>query len=220
MSIEASRKLDLFFLQFKQSYYKKGEVILRADEVPPGVFYLRTGYVRDYTLSKDAEELCLIIYKPGDIFPIPWVIINKPHEHYLEAMTRVEIWYSPKEQFLQFIKTNPKVLFELTSRISTRLSGLLDRMKYLVFGNAYAKVCSILLICGERFGRTSGNSTIIQVPLTHKDIATLVGLTRETTSRQIIKLFKKKILSQKNHLIVIENPKKLVRETLASSENP
>src|SRR3990172_5249388 len=204
-----SQKLDLFFGKFAPVYFRKGEVILRADDVPSGVFYLKKGYVRDYTTSAQGEELTLIIFKPDDIFPIQWVINQKPSEHYFETLTPVEIWKAPREQFVKFLKNNADVFEELTSRIVIRLGGLLTRMKQLAFGNAFTKVVSILQLCAERFGKKEKGEIIIQVPLTHEEIASLVGIKRETASRELKKLELEGLITHRDHLIVVKNLERL-----------
>lgn len=208
------QKLEDFFAQFKTRHYEKREIILRADEEPRGVCYLKKGYVRLYSVSEEGEDLTLIIFKPEDFFPIRWAINKITDPYYLEAMTTVEILQAPREEFVLFLKANGDVFFELTTRILVRLGGLLQRMEYLAFGNAYQKIASMLSICAERFGKKEINNIIIQVSLTHKDIANLVGLTRETASIEIKKLEKKGIIGYHGRSLVVKNIKKLRKESL------
>lgn len=212
---DIEQQLDIFFSQFKPIYYRRGEIIIRADDTPSGVYFLKQGFVRDYTISDNGEEMTLVIFKPGDIFPLPWAINNEPISRYLEAATPVEVWRASREQFLEFLKKDPEVLLDITGKILVRLSGLMERMKYLVFGNAYAKVISIILICAERFGERKKGVIEIQVPLTHKDIALLVGLSRETTSRQLEQLMAKELISYHAKQLVVNNIEKLKEEMIA-----
>jgi CRP-like cAMP-binding protein len=215
VSVFVTQKLNNFFSKFKKYRYKKGEVILHGGDVPQGVYFIDKGYVRDYSVSKDGEGLTLFIFKSEDFFPMQWVFNDRTVPHYFESMTAVELWRCPRENFITFIKTNPEIFLELVSRIMLRLGGLLQRMEYLAFGNAHQKVASILMICAERFGKKSGKSTIIQVPLTHKDLAMVVGMTRETVSIEMGKLEREKIISYKKHLISIKDMHKLLQESLA-----
>lgn len=208
------QKLDDFFTQFKYLHYKKREMILRTGDTPSGVFYLKKGYVRLFSISREGQELTLIIFKQNDFFPLGWAINNLPDSYCLETMTPVELWRAPRDQFLSFIKANPDVFFELTSRILVRLGGLLQRMEYLVFGTAYQKVASIMVICAQRFGLGKGKGIKICVPLTHKDIANLVGITRETASVEMKKLERKGLIDCRGHLIIVKNPEKLKEESL------
>lgn len=205
--------LDLFFKKYKPLHYRRGEVIIRAGDQPPGIFNLKSGYVKVYSFSSSGEELALIIFKPGDIFPVSWAVNNAPSTYFVETMTVAQLWRVPREQFLAFIKEKPEVMFELTRRMLERFLGLMQRMEYLVFGNAYTKVASILLICAQRFGRSSKNGRlVIDVPLTHNDIATLVGLSRETVSIEMKKLEEKDYIAYRRRHLVIKNMRKLARE--------
>ncbi|MEX2028000.1 MAG: Crp/Fnr family transcriptional regulator [Candidatus Curtissbacteria bacterium] len=198
-------ELDRFFSKFRLLHFKKGEAILRPGDVPGGVFYLKKGYVRLYSVSKNGEELTLIIFKPGDLFPITWAINDTLNLYFLEAMTVVEVRKAPREGFLSFARGSPEIYFELSSRMMSRLDGLLRRMEYLVFGNAYAKVASIILICAERFGEAGRGGVAIQVPLTHNDVASLVGVTRETASVEIKKLKDRGLIANKGKKIIVKN---------------
>jgi len=217
MIVSRAERLDKFFSRYKKIHYKKGELILRGGDSPQGVYFIQRGYVKDYSISKEGEELTLIIFKPEDFFPMQWVFNNTPNAHYFEAMTEVLLWRCPKTDFIDFIEANPKIFFELTSHIMLRLGGLTQRMEYLVFGNAYQKVASIIMICAERFGEKKGNGKIIHIPLTHREVAMLVGMTRETVSIEIKKLERKGIIEYKGRSIFVKNLAKLKEESLFSS---
>jgi CRP-like cAMP-binding protein len=214
MSVVVIQRLNDFFSKYKKYHYKKGEVIFRGGDTPQGVFFIEKGYVRDYSISREGEELTLIIFKPEDFFPMQWVFNNKIALHYFEAMTAVELWRCPREDFIAFIEANPKVFSVLISHIMLRFNGLLQRMEYLTFGNAYQKVASILMICAERFGEKDDGEILIPIPLTHKDLAMLVGMTRETVSIEMKKLEREKIIGSRKHLIVVRDMDKLRRESL------
>ena len=91
-------------------------------------------------------------------------------------------------------------------------------MEYLVFSNAYIKVATTLLICAKRFGEKDGDIVIVKVPLTHHDISTLVGVTRETTSLEIKKLEKQGYLGKLGRLFIIRNVKKLEEAIFLASQ--
>lgn len=209
--------IDSFFAGYKPRIFRRHEIILRAGDPPIGIFYLKRGYVRVYSISKVGEEVTLIIFKSGDFFPITWAINNAPNDYYCEAMTPCVLLRAPREEFVKFIKNNPDAAFELTNRTLVRLAGLLRRMEYLVFGNAGNKVASILLICAERFGKKDGEGVIIEVPLTHSDIASLVGLSRETASIEMKKLEDRGLIGHSGRLLEVLNLRGLRKQSLLDS---
>lgn len=209
MEASVKKKLDDFFKAYKNQKYRKGEILVRADDDPTGIFYLIDGVVRRYSISSAGEELTINIFKPISFFPMSWAINNTSSAHYFEAMTSVEVFRAPKEEVLKFIKENNDVMFDLISRIYHGLEGYMMRMEYLMAGNAKARLITELLIYARRFGKLKGGKIIIDLKVTEKDLASQSGMTRETVSREIQKLKKMGAIDFKSNQITINDLAKL-----------
>lgn len=208
-------KLYEFFSQFKTFTYSKGETILRAGDLAQGVYFVKSGYVKLNSVSKEGKELTLVIYKKGDFFPVVWSFLGVRASIYsFEAIVDTEILRSPREKFIELINADKDVFSEIIEGILVRFQTALRRMQYLTFGNAAARLASILLICGRDFGIEKSNEIEIQIPLTHKDIASLVGVTRETVSLELKRLDKKGLITHNKKLIVIKDKESLEKKAI------
>ncbi|OGE31001.1 hypothetical protein A2631_04950 [Candidatus Daviesbacteria bacterium RIFCSPHIGHO2_01_FULL_44_29] len=206
--------METFYGGFKLIHYKKGEVILHAGDIPRGVFSLVKGYVRQYSISPEGEEFTSIIFMPGDFFPSIWAVHGSEFLYYLETLTPVELRCVPRDEFLSSIKSHHEMCFNLSSKILVRMGGLMTRMEHLVFGNAADKVTSILILCAERFGQKSGQGVELPMVLSHKQIASLVGVSRETASVEIKNLEREGFVGYKKRRIVIKNIEELKSHSL------
>jgi CRP/FNR family transcriptional regulator len=213
-SLETLTKLRSFFETSVLLRFKKKDLILHFQEAYLSVFCLKKGYLRVFSISDQGEELTLTILKPGDFFPLTYGMGTMSNPYYLEAITNLELWKVSQANFRSFVKDNPDVLHVLASRIMVKFDAALLRIENLIFNNAYIKVATILLICAKKFGVKEGGDIILQVPLTHKDISTFVGITRETTSVEIKKLQNKGFLSKRRGFILIKNAEQLEEEIL------
>lgn len=208
-------KLKNFFLQFNALNYKKGEVMLRAGDLPQGIYYLKKGFAKLTSVSQEGKELTLVVYRAGDFFPVVWTFFGKRASIYsLATLTECQVIRAQREIFMDFIMNNTDVLLEVTKHIITRFQVALRRMEYLTFGKASAKVASILLICGRDFGRQINGQIEIQIPLTHKDVANLVGVTRETVSVELKKFDRRGLIDYNQKLIIIKNKEGLEKEAI------
>jgi CRP/FNR family transcriptional regulator len=79
------------------------------------------------------------------------------------------------------------------------------RIEYLGYGRAEEKIISTLLFLARHFGEQKNNEVQIQYLFTHKDIASFAGVSRETASRELEKLLKRKLIAYKKHLITIKD---------------
>lgn len=189
------KEFEEFYKQFKVRHYKKGEMLIRADDDPQGIFCLIKGYIRQYTISKTGFELTLHILKPTTYFPIVWAVNGTPNVYYFEALTPVEVGRAPRDQVVNFIKDKPTIIFELLSALIEDYAESLTRIEHLVFSDAHRRVISVLLYIAKHFGEKSRKGIIVHHRFTQQDIATLVGVARETASNEMIKLEKKGFLN-------------------------
>ena len=64
-------KLEQLFSQTNRlSRLPKKTLILRAQEQPTIVYFLKKGYVRLYTINSSGQEITFNIFKPGSYFPM------------------------------------------------------------------------------------------------------------------------------------------------------
>src|SRR3989344_6044918 len=212
MDINVRQKLDKHFKQYKNQKYKKGEILVLADDDPAGVFYLVDGVVRRYSISPAGEELNLNIYRPVSFFPMDWAVNQTSSPHYYEAMTAVEIWRAPREETVNFFKENNDVMLDLISRVYHGLDGYMMRMEYLMAGNAQARLLTEVLIYAKRFGKPKNGQVVVDIKLTEKDLASQSGIARETVSRELQKLKAKNLISFKKNQLIVKDMEKLEQE--------
>jgi CRP/FNR family transcriptional regulator len=208
-------EFEEFYKQFTTRNYKKGEMLIRADDDPLGIFCLTKGYVRQYTISKTGFELTLHILRPISYFPMVWAVNGTPNVYFFEALTPVEVGRAPRDQVVNFIKDKPTIIFELLSELIEDYAESLTRIENLVFSDAYRRVISILLYITKHFGEKYKKGIIVRHRFTQQDIATLVGVARETASNEMVKLEKKGLIKYIDHAILFENIEKLNEELIS-----
>lgn len=187
------QKLDDFFSQYKTRKYKKGEILIRADDNPTGIFYLSKGLVKMYCISNKGDEIILNIFKPNSFFPLSWAINNTQNTYFYEALTEALIQRAPKEEALTYIKQDPQILYDLLSRLFNGIDGVLQRMTYLMSGTAYSRLITEILLTAKRFSKSSSGTYSISI--SEKDLAAQTGMTRETVSREMSILKKRGLIS-------------------------
>lgn len=209
----ASQKLVAFFATCPVLSYKKRSLIIKGGEEPKGVMYIQSGYVRLYLLSRFGEEQTTMIFKPSDLFPLTWAMSGKENKYrFFESLTPVTLSYCPRLSFLRFMHSRPDVSYMITRQILFRFDDLLERMAYIsISTKARTKILVLLFLLCQRFG-TGRQNAILSFPLTHQDIASFLGITRETVSIVLKKLVDEKLVFQKKHLVWMGERKKLQKE--------
>ncbi len=204
-----TEKIEEFFKKFKFQKFRKGEIIIRADDEPQGVYYLEEGFVKKYVISRKGDELILNIFKPASFFPLGWALNKGKNDYFYEAMTPANVWRAKRDDVIEFIKNDRDVLFELLKKVHR--DGLVTRMTYLMAGNAYIRLVAGIYDYIERFGEKENGS---EVHIKEKDLASITGMTRETVSRGIKMLKEKGLVEFSRNRLIIKDVKKLEEEIL------
>jgi CRP/FNR family transcriptional regulator len=214
MDTDLLKRLNPFFAQYKPLNYKKGQVILRPEDKIEYIYFIEKGYVKFYYLSADGKELTFLIYKPGYIFPLLFTFLgNTTTKYYFEAYTPLTLRRAPRETFTELISTNTFLMFSLSQEVVRRWQELLNRMELLKLGTASQNVAYVVALCAEQFGVRKGHAVTIDLPLAHKDIASMVGLTRETVSLEMKKLEQLGVIEYKRSNITIKDLDEFRRKT-------
>src|ERR1700709_911963 len=87
--------------------YSKGEFIIRPGESPSGVFYIESGLVKAYDITKYGEENLLIIRQKDELFPLIWAITGQERQIIYEALGATVVWQISREMFLQYMQRTP-----------------------------------------------------------------------------------------------------------------
>lgn len=195
---------------------KKGTTVLYQSEIPRYACIVKKGFIRAYTITSSGEERVVALHGKGDIFPLSWIYgETKNTLFYYEAGSDVEIACIGKNDFVETIAASPKLTAQVLRSTVNEHTSLLMRITALEQSNAAEKIALTLYYLMIRHGveRTPGNFTIT-IKMTQSMIASLVGLTRESTAVNIATLKKRGIVTYKNFIYVVNksNLEKFVGE--------
>lgn len=182
----------------------------RGQEIPAQdvVHYIQDGYVGLYGGSGKVRRL-LFIYKKGDIFPtINTVDDPMDRSYYYIAMKRVRVRRLSRAEF-DTVTQDPSLAHEML-RYARDISQLqFERINNLQQTQVFARLIERLLFFSRRLGIEENGKVKLDVPLSHVDIATSIGATRETVNRYMRQLEDRGILVVRRQRITINDPDKL-----------
>lgn len=206
MSDSSANETELLglFHQGTRLTYKKGEFIIRPGESPPGVFFIESGIVKAYDITKYGEENLLIIRKEDEIFPLIWAITGQERHVIYEAICPVTVWRIDRQAFLKHMQSSPEVLGSLLDMTVEMYRIHSERIINLEYRSVRERLISFLLTMAARFGRKTKDGMLIDVPLRQQDIASSINASRETTSRELTALEKKGYISTNGEITLKE----------------
>ena len=204
--------IDSFISKFPIRIFHKGEIIIFQGEVPRGTFFVKSGVIKAYNLSVHGDEKPVGFYGKGKSFPGSWTYGRVPSSiYYYEAFSNeCRLHQIPREEFVDFVHTNPIMALEELDHYITDTLGLSMQLNALQHSRANEKLMYTLHYLSLTFGKQlKSKQREIQLHLTHQDFANLTGLTRETAATELYKLKHQGVIDYGNNRPYLVNLAKL-----------
>jgi CRP/FNR family transcriptional regulator, cyclic AMP receptor protein len=199
------------FHQGTKLTYNKGEFIIRPGGTPSGIFYIVSGLVKAYDITKYGEENLLIIRRAGEVLGLTWAITGDDRHIIYATLAPTTVLQISREQFVNFIHDNPSAALPLVDMLVDMYRLHSERILNLEYRTVRERLISFLFTTARRFGRQTDDGLVIDVPLRHQDIASSISATRETTGREITALERAGLLTNHQSIIVLKDTEKLRR---------
>ena len=183
--------------------YKKGEVVIRPEDDPSGVYLIEWGFIKAYTITKYGEENLLLVRGSGSVFPLIWAFTGEHRQITYQTMEETSLWRVPKTEYIEFLDKNPDVMPIILDMAIEAYRLHSERVITLSYRTARERIVSFLVGAAARFGIVQGEAIVIQAPFRHNDIASSVNTTRETTSRELNSLKKKGLIEMREGKICL-----------------
>ncbi|MGH4140288.1 Crp/Fnr family transcriptional regulator [Clostridium sp.] len=191
--------------------YNKGDVLCSQGEKSDTLFIINEGQVKISKLTKEGKEQIVHIFTGGDFFgELSLFSSDELCNFDAYAISKVKICTLTKQDMDKIIMSNPKISLKLLQVISKRLSQTENLAQNLATNDAEIRIAFMLLEFGEEYGTSTSQGLQINLPINREEMASYVGVTRETISRKLSIFEDLGIISLKgNKVLIIKKMDKL-----------
>ncbi|MGC2775242.1 MAG: helix-turn-helix domain-containing protein [Bradyrhizobium sp.] len=158
--------------------YRRGAVVFSQGDEANSVYQMISGAVRAYKRLGDGRRQISSFHLVGDMFGLE----NGPaHRFTAQAVTATVVRVTCRRRLFDAIEYQEAGRTKLLSLVTRNLQHAEDHMLLLGRKTALEKVAAFLLEMDERQAYPS----VINLPMSRRDIADYLGLTLETVSRAL-----------------------------------
>jgi len=180
-----------------QRKFAAGSTILYQGEVPRSACVIARGIVKVYSISTTGDEQIVMFHAQGEFFPSSWIFEKAPSTlFFYEAVTPCEIAYIDPKVLIEFMLKTKNRTAAFLDYFTTNYAASLIRVNGLEQSKARDKLIYTLYFLCQRYDANSHSKKFVKIPLklTHQNLASLVGLTRETTTMEMNRLKKEGVV--------------------------
>ncbi len=222
MKIELIRKIPLFatltdeeFIPlehiFVQRSYRKNQVIFLEEDTGNYMYLVLSGKVKVSKAGAAGKETILAIHRAGDFFGEMSLLDGKTAPATVSAMEDSKIISLSGADFHKYLMHNQKVLLQIIHVLCGRLRQVWQTQS-VSSSTAEAKIRNGIYQLAKRHGIQDAHGTIIDLKITHQELAEMVGTSRETVTRVLSRLRDEGIIEIEQRRITLLNAKALLEE--------
>jgi len=170
--------------------FRKNEIVLREEDTNEYMYIILDGQVKVTQATEDGKEIILAIHKTLEFFGEISLIDGKTAPATVQASEDSFIAFIAKKDFYALLTSQSKVLEKLLQILCSRLRDSWRRIYLLNFKHASDRVKTLFLSLSLENGSKTPEGIVLNLRLTHQEIADMTGLTRESVTRVLDKLQK------------------------------
>jgi CRP/FNR family transcriptional regulator, global nitrogen regulator len=167
------------------------------------LYFLLSGAVRLYKIYGDYKEATTALLKDSGVFGKLNLVEGRWQDVFAEAVTDARVVSIQKASLERVIKSNPEFALRLFSSLSERLRQSDEVIESLLHREVSTRLATLLVNLAERFGEEDDADLLIDVRLTHQDLANMIASTREAVSKVMSEFQRYGVIETRNRKIAI-----------------
>lgn len=186
--------------------YKAGTILFNEKDPVEYIYILLSGSVSLGRIHMKGKEFILKVLAGEELIIEYQIFKRNPRYHlFCKAFSDCELLMIKREEFEAFLENNPLALHTLAAWMSTRYLKAQMKCQDLIMNGKKGGLYSILIRLCNSYGIATDEGILIDLPLTHQELANLTYGTREVIQRMLKDLKENDIISYHQQRIVIKN---------------
>lgn len=193
---------------FKTRRYRKGQILFVEGEIGSQVYFVLSGQIKLSKTLPNGNEQILDWCGPFD--SLAEILLLEPGSYpaTAEAIQDSNLLVLHNEGMSQLLEKHPRIAVALIRTLSKRLRMNQEFIRVLT-SRSTAGILAMILLRMAKPADSPGNPIYVEGNLTHKDLASMIGTSRELVNRTLNLWKKSKIIRIENGRLEILKPQEL-----------
>jgi len=174
-------------------------------QTPRGMYVLCSGKVKLSTTSKEGKVLILKQAEAGEVLGLSAAISGTNYEMTAETNTPCQLNFISRQELMALMQNGSEVAVHAAQSLSREFQGAYRDIHDLVLARSSSgKLAKLLLSCAP-VGAQQSDGQRIRSAMTHEEMAQRIGSSRETVTRLLSHLKKKRLIRLEGATLVIRD---------------
>lgn len=189
--------------------FQKNNIIFANGDQPDYVYLIESGLVKIYRLNSDGDAITVAIRHSGELFGLAEAVLDEPRKCFAQALDNTSLLAVKSNDWKTILKSMPELSLKVNRMLALRLRRAEEIIYDLITYNVSGRLASLLLHLQDQCGCQTSDGIVLNIKLTHSEIAAIIGSTRQSVT-QILNEFKDEgAIKINDKKIIVTNKNKL-----------
>ena len=175
-------------------HYSAGAVLMEEGTIPDSIQVVHSGRVKLSSSSPEGKKFILNVAEPGEVLGLGSAISGRPAEATAEALEPVETHAVRRSDFLRLMQRYQEVSINAARQLSEVHNRAIQELRILGLAQSVPQKLALLLLQWMQDAPPERRNPL-KFSLSHEEVAQLLGTARESVSRALSDLRKKKVIA-------------------------
>lgn len=191
--------------------YRRGNILFREGDESSAVFVICSGRVKVSATSREGRTLILRIATAGDVLGMGAALRGEEYEVTAEAIEPCQVRALRTKFFKQMLQEHGDASLGAAQALAKDYRAAFDEACLIALpGSPAARMARLILDWSANAKHEAPNS-VVTMPLTHDELASMTATTRETVTRTLGRFRKEKLISTRGVVLNVLQPAALER---------
>ncbi|MEH7500877.1 Crp/Fnr family transcriptional regulator [Neobacillus drentensis] len=172
-------------------FYKHKMYVFMQDDPLDRVFFIHSGKIKICKSDQSGKEQLLSVLEPGEMFPHAGFFRRGNFPAHAEIMEDATLIIIPIDKFEEILISYPDLCIKLFKVLGEKIVDLQGKLEAQVLHNTFEQIILLLIRLCKSNGELVGGRYRLTTQFTNRELANMIGTSRETVSRTINHVKKK-----------------------------
>ena len=178
----------------------KNTLLINEGDESGSMYFIKEGSVNVTVANEDGKEMILTSLHQGDHFGELSLLDSEPRSTNILTTEKCEFIVINRNDFYRLLEKNSTLAINVIKYLCSQIRHITKNVESLALMDVYGRLVKLLV---DLAVPTSTGERVVEMPLTHRDIALRIGSSREMISRILKELEKGEYLTIENKVITI-----------------
>ena len=161
----------------------KGEFVFMEGEDREAVYFIRRGLIKVFKVDEEGREHIVNVLGAGQMFPHIGFFQDTPYPGTAQAIQPGTLLSIRCNQFDALLVESPEITRKVMRVMGNRILQLQAKLQELALFDSRERVVALIRHFADEQGQRKPDGTHLVLPITHGEMAQMIGMTRESVNR-------------------------------------